>query len=441
MTKVKLYITCIAISVLLYSVVVPAEAGRGIKKHFGKRYALVIGNNTYRVGPLKYPVTDAREIGDALEKVGFHVTIKENQTRKEMETSIKTFSKRLKKDGAIGVFYYAGHGLQIEGQNYIQPVDSDFETPTDVKYSAVNTGFVLNLLQEAGTLNISIFDCCRSNPFTSSTLSPTKGLAGEAAPTDSLIVFSTSPGKVAWDNRVFAKSLVRNITRKNLEVELLFKVVRVDVANATGNKQIPYVSSTLLESFCFSGETYDSIVPLPAPTPYPVVKGRTLSRGEAKQQIRSLNLFEKDYNKRGDFKNLLKTGTSRKIVRDNASNLIWQRLAPEKNFTHHGASNHIDSLNRANYGGYSDWRLPSLEELLTILDPEPEKRGYHWDSVFGLTSPHHGKKEVVSQFWASDLLPNKKKAWAVMFDKQACIWELTRDKKTASVRAVRNIRP
>jgi len=166
-----------------------------------RRTALVIGNGSYKSAPLRNPVNDAKDITSALRKLGFTVIHKQNATQKEMETSIRKFGERLRK-GGVGLFYYAGHGLQVNGINYIIPLDAEMREETDVKYEAVDARRVLDAMYNAGNdLNIVILDACRDNPLARGFRSGSSGLARMDAPKGTIVAYSTSPGKLALDGR------------------------------------------------------------------------------------------------------------------------------------------------------------------------------------------------------------------------------------------------
>lgn len=220
------------------------------------RIALVIGNGAYRSAPLKNPVNDAGDMANVLMESGFKVTLKINASQKEMETAMRSFGKKLRV-GGIGLFYYAGHGLQLNGTNYLIPVDAQIETESDVKYEAVDAGRILGKMEDAGNnLNIVILDACRNNPFARSFRSSVTGLARMDAPTGSLVAYATAPGELAADgdgrNGIYSKHLIQNIRMSGLTIEQVLKNVRVAVAKETSNKQVPWESSSLMGNFYFN---------------------------------------------------------------------------------------------------------------------------------------------------------------------------------------------
>ena len=147
-----------------------------------------------------------------------------------METAIKELGKQLKKED-VGLFFYAGHGVQIEGQNYLIPIGANIEEESDVKYRAVNLSRILEVMDSAGSkLNIVILDACRNNPYAKSFRSTSRGLAiVEKSPKDTLIAYSTSPNQVAIDgsgrNSPYTKALLDNMTILGMPIEQVFKKV------------------------------------------------------------------------------------------------------------------------------------------------------------------------------------------------------------------------
>lgn len=161
-----------------------------------RRTALVIGNSAYSSSPLKNPINDANDLAANLKKLGFSVMLKTNASHKVMEDAIRDFGDQLKK-GGVGLFFYAGHGVQIGGRNYLLPVGANIQRETDVKFYAVDVEMVLAEMSNAGNnLNIVILDACRDNPFGKSFRSASRGLAIiSEAPRGTFITYSTSPAR------------------------------------------------------------------------------------------------------------------------------------------------------------------------------------------------------------------------------------------------------
>lgn len=219
------------------------------------RTALVIGNGAYTFGMLKNPVNDATDISAALKELGFDVIQRENATLREMEEALDAFWSRLK-GGGVGLFYFAGHGLQVQGRNYLVPVDARIEVEQDVKFECLDAGKVLGRMEAAGnSLNLVFLDACRNNPFARSFRSAQRGLAQVDAPIGTFIAYATAPGAVAADgdgrNGVFTEHLLRNMEKRGLEIEQVMKLTRVDVMRTTDSRQVPWQSSSLTGRFYF----------------------------------------------------------------------------------------------------------------------------------------------------------------------------------------------
>ena len=238
-----------------------------------KRVALVIGNGDYGSQPLSNPPNDATLMAETLRDVGFEVVEVINADGREMKKAVHTFSRTLSRAGsdAVGFVYYAGHGVQAQGENYMIPVDAQIEEAIDVELEGFPTSTLLSVLQNAGNrLNIVVMDACRNNPYKAATRSSGSGLARMDAPSGTLIAYSTAPGKVAADGRgknsPYTRALSRAIKSPGAKVEDVFKSVRVAVMDRTNDAQVPWESSSLTGDFFF---IEDQPEPEPAPVAAP----------------------------------------------------------------------------------------------------------------------------------------------------------------------------
>ncbi|MDR3556713.1 MAG: SUMF1/EgtB/PvdO family nonheme iron enzyme [Syntrophobacteraceae bacterium] len=221
-----------------------------------RRTALVIGNASYGSGALKNPVNDADAMANTLNSLSFDVTLRENLDQKQMKSEIEAFGQKLKQSGGVGLFYFAGHGVQLNGHNYLLPVDATIHTESQVEYEAVDMGEVLSQMDWAkNRMNIVVIDACRDNPFAQSFRSLSMGLASVLAPAGTLIAYSTAPGSVANDgagqNGIYTGALIKAMVQPGLQIEDVFKHVRLAVSAATGGKQVPWESSSLTGDFYF----------------------------------------------------------------------------------------------------------------------------------------------------------------------------------------------
>lgn len=228
-----------------------------------KRIALVIGNGAYTSAPtLKNPPNDARDMATALTALGFDVSSGINVSQRDMKRLIREFGQKLK-GGGSGLFYYAGHGVQSKGRNYLIPIDAEIQSEAEVEDSGVDVGLVLNYMDEAQNgLNIVILDACRNNPFGRSFRSAAEGLAQVDAPTGTLIAYATAPGRVASDgtgqNGLYTSELLKQMRVPSVSVTDVFMRVRAEVMKQTGNKQVPWEASSLVGAFYFSGNSASS---------------------------------------------------------------------------------------------------------------------------------------------------------------------------------------
>jgi uncharacterized caspase-like protein len=242
----------------------PASGGSADER----KAALVIGNSAYRVGVLKNPVNDARAVAESLRAMGFEVTLCENTSLREMIEAFRQFSLSTR-SAQVRLVFYAGHGLQMKGRNYLLPVDTEITAEDEVVAKSADLN---ELLERMGAskqgINIVILDACRNNPFSGSDIvgpdgrrlkfrgATPSGLAPVEAPLGSMVAFSTAPGGVALDNpgeknSLYTKYLLATMKSPGLPIELLFKQVRLGVARETGRVQVPWESSSLTGDFCF----------------------------------------------------------------------------------------------------------------------------------------------------------------------------------------------
>jgi hypothetical protein len=221
-----------------------------------RRTALVIGNSSYGSGPLKNPVHDAVALAAQLEKLGFSVILKKNADLRTMDEALAEFGDRLKR-GGVGLFYFAGHGLQARGVNYLVPIGARISRESDIKYETMDAGRILDEMANANNgLNIVILDACRDNPYARSFRSAARGLAVvSSAPVGTFISYSTGPGGVARDgegiNSPYTQALLAYMSEPGLTIEQVFKAVRAKLGKETGGVQVPWELSSLEGEFYF----------------------------------------------------------------------------------------------------------------------------------------------------------------------------------------------
>jgi len=222
-----------------------------------KRVALVIGNSAYQnVARLPNPVNDGATIAATLKDAGFDVVdSRHDLPAAETRRVLRDFADSAR-DADIAVVYYAGHGIEVDGGNYLIPVDAKLERDTDVYDEALSLDRVLLAIEPAKRLRLVILDACRDNPYARSFRSPVRGLASIDAPSGTLIAYATAPGRVARDgtgaNGLYTGELLRAMGVPGLRIEDVFKRVRQSVQQQTGGEQVPWESSSLVGDFVFA---------------------------------------------------------------------------------------------------------------------------------------------------------------------------------------------
>jgi uncharacterized caspase-like protein len=242
------------------------------------RVALVIGNSAYKgdMPALPNPANDAKLMIQALKSVGFDVVSATDASQDQMKQAIAAFSEKLMAAGkeGTGLFFYAGHGVQVGGENYLIPIDAKIKREADVDLVAVSASTVLKQMEFANSaVNIIVLDACRNNPLGDGARALSRGLAKiETAPRGSFIAYSTAPGSTAADgdgvNSPYTKALAETITQPGLSIADVFQEVRTKVLASTGNQQTPWDSSSLTGRFYFKAPDATqtaSVTPPPAP--------------------------------------------------------------------------------------------------------------------------------------------------------------------------------
>jgi uncharacterized caspase-like protein len=376
-----------------------------------QRTALVIGNSAYSSSPLKNPVNDATAIASKLKKLGFAVTIRKNAGQKDMDDAIREFGRQLKKKRGVGLFYYAGHGIQIGGVNYLLPVNARIEKESDVKFNAVNADMVLAEMENAENgLNIVILDACRDNPFARSFRNTSRGLAIISnAPSGTFISYSTGANQVARDgdgkNSPYTQALLDNLDKPGLTINKVFMNVRSKLKKETG--QVPWELSSLEGDFYFlprKSITAKETQTVPAitekePDQSSMDRNDERSKIEAEKEklrqeaelIDQKEALAAEKQKLEERKKQLAMGmrppgsTAKEIKRDGRfiaydngtvldtrSNLMWAAKDNGFDINWSDAKSYCENYRG---GGYSDWRMPTQDELTGLYDssnPKPQ---------------------------------------------------------------------
>lgn len=227
-----------------------------------KRYALVIGNSQYpkEVGVLKNPVNDATDVATELRKSNFEVQLVINATYVQIREAMRKFHEKLvngPQDQTVGLFYYAGHGVQFQDENYLVPIDAKVQYEDDIARMCfpVQRMVLSNMERSNSRMNIIILDACRNNPFPATSRSVGSGLAEIKRARGSFIAFATAPGSVASDgtgrNGLYTQELLKALRKPGLTIEQVFKEVRKNVLKLSGERQYTWDSSNIIGEFYF----------------------------------------------------------------------------------------------------------------------------------------------------------------------------------------------
>ncbi len=226
-----------------------------------KRLALVIGNASYVSCPLKNPVNDADDIAKVLRDLGFEVLIYKNVSKRDLVDAMDLFYDKLA-NFQISLLFYAGHGVQVKGENYLIPIDATLKAESDVSYECYPLSKILSRMGSRTPTNIVLLDACRNNPFERSwgVIRDVDGNGNGLTemknyPEGTFIGFATSPGSTAADgngrNGVYTESILKNITKSGLTIDQIFNLVSGNVSKSTNKKQCPWKSSSMTGDFYF----------------------------------------------------------------------------------------------------------------------------------------------------------------------------------------------
>ncbi len=257
------FIVCFALLLL---------GGGAFAEEARNRVALVIGNSAYARAPLANPVNDARLMAAKLKAQGFEAIELYDANQRDMKRAVQTFAATLRQRGkdAAAFIFYAGHGVQVKGENYLIPVDARIESEGDVAINSVSLSDIMSMLENTETrLAVVVLDACRDNPF-GYARGGLRGLARVDAPSGSLVAFSTAPGKAAVDgpaggNSYYTAALAQAMAEPGLKIEEVFKRVRVAVRAQTKGEQTPWESTSLTGDFYPAGETAAPEIKQPQP--------------------------------------------------------------------------------------------------------------------------------------------------------------------------------
>ena len=344
-----------------------------------RRIALVLGNGNYADSPLQNPQNDAKDMARILHEFEFEVIFGEDLSQNDMKRNIQAFGDRLR-NGGVGLFYFAGHGVQVNGTNYLIPIGAAITNIDDVESQSVNVDFVLEQMKKANNrLNIVILDACRNDPFAKNLHSENRtlkgrGLALMTAPSGTLIAYATAPGTVASDgngeNGVYTQELLKFMRKPKLPIEQVFKQVRTSVQTLTHGKQTPWEESSLTGEFYFN-TSEDNVsdktdISKPANADFPLPANYYIRKGD--------ELADKGRWKEAEL-------AYRQAVILETSNLVWRfRLvkALDENHKYQEYSNEINQISKL-----TDWYDLELEaKLIVALQPQISWRHVLLGDVF-----------------------------------------------------------
>ena len=242
------------------------------------QYALVIGNTNYEYKRLVNPVNDARSMAELLRARGFEVDAHYDLNSTRLQEAVRAFGQRLRGNGAVGLVYFSGHGTEIDGENYLMPVDNQrIADQLDVRQYAVSLSYVLARLREADVpLKLVILDACRDDPFPDSGKSVGRGLGAFSSPNGTLIAYAAAPGKKASDNPnaangLYTQHLLAALQQPGRRIEDVFIDVKRSVSAASNGDQEPWYNASLDSKYCLGGcESAPTPPPTPVPGPVPV---------------------------------------------------------------------------------------------------------------------------------------------------------------------------
>lgn len=391
-----------------------------LKKYSNERkIALVIGNNKYsgQLSKLKNPVNDANDVKKALKKLGFEVLFLTDATQSQIDEKLREFSDKLNKS-AIGLFYFAGHGLEVEKQNYLVPVDADIRDKFKVKYKTIAVDEVVSRMNNSKTrLNMLVLDACRNDPYSRGG----GGLAPVVTAKGTLIAYATSPGSVAADNAnerngLYTKHFLKSLKQKNLNQRDFFHNVRVGVYNESDGLQTPYLNNGTIGDFYFyidannkksnfkgsAGTASDEMLWREIESSNNYVDFEFFMDTYPKSKYVSIAKFKiKKLNSKAYTNS---TSNTKKIFKDEKTLLEWQVEIQTRKYTLRGAKRYCKRLEINNQKG---WRVPNIDELKSLLSKNSYKSEYSRNKKsFILRDLLNSTKVSHQWFWSKTESPN-----------------------------------
>lgn len=380
-------------SLVAHTLVAAVTLASALPASAEQRIALIIGNSSYEtVSALDNPTRDAELIASTLEQIDFQVTLLIDATQIEMKQALSDFGRNLRNGGAdtTGLFYYAGHGVQSFGNNYLLPVDVSLNDAADLDLEGVEAQSVLRQMASArNRTNFVILDACRNNPFEDMAEFDSPGLAEMKAPTGTFLSYATSPGAVALDglgqNSPFTTALAREMVKPGVAVEQMFKKVRVSVLEETNGLQTPWDTSSLTNNFTF--------VDAPVEAPEDLAARSLWESVQATKDPVQIMLFLRGYPDSAyadDARALLAEAIESELTNDTA---VAQRPAPaeppadeqsmfeavQANPTVEGYREYLNAFPNGTFSEFAKGEIVALEAQASVdpigegVSPEPEE--------------------------------------------------------------------
>lgn len=348
------------------------------------RIALIIGNSDYaNTQKLDNPANDAKLLAASLQTIGFQVDSHTDLEQKKLRRAVSAFARKITNAGpdTMAFFFYAGHGLQVNGTNFLIPVDAQIEAEADVPVEGVSANDIFHTLRAAGAkVNVIVLDACRNNPFKAASRSMSRGLARMVAPAGSIISYATAPGRVAADgdgaNSPFSAALAKVIVKPGLTIEQVFKQVRIAVHETTNGQQLPTEESQLLRDVYFAGlgdQTQDppkaEVTPDPTPEPAPT-PGNKDDAQLAFFKALELNTLEAYEDFLNNFPSHNRAGQVREIIKSMSDEQMWLRI--KKADTVAAYRQYLIAFAEGIYASEAKERVQRLQQQAK-LNPQPDQ--------------------------------------------------------------------
>ena len=267
-----------------YLLVVVVASGWLTPAHAAKRVALVIGNSAYeQATPLNNAKNDADALAAVLERLGFDVIKGIDLNHSQFGGRVRKFARAIR-GAKVALLFYAGHGLQVNGRNYLAPIDAKLSDEADLEFETVRLETILTQMERETRINLVFLDACRDNPLARNlarsmgtrSANVGRGLARVETGVGTLIAFATEPGNVALDgkgsNSPFTEALLKHIETPDLDIAKLMRRVRKEVLDTTAGKQVPWSNSSLTGDFVFAAARKIDVEAKPETKPAPVRK-------------------------------------------------------------------------------------------------------------------------------------------------------------------------